>query len=530
MNARAHAPWIVVLALAALVRFVALADLPAPAGDEANWTGWALDLHRGHSAEMPAEASFVSMAFAHILAASFDVFGASSFAARAPSAAAILLAIGVLYAVLAKLGGRRAAFVSSAVLALHPWSVAWSRTAAVPYALALATSTIGACLVALGVARRHGPSLGAGIVVVAVGANFTPLTAATALGAGSFALAKDARFVLRSPFTWAGVALAVASVAPRVLAALHVAHVVSPSVRAVPLATKLAYFGHMVVTELPGEATLRHFGHGATSLTGALVLAAPFVAALVWSATYDVRSTSPTRGLGGFLLIAALVALPVLLAPARLWYLPDVDRERYLFVLLPGLALALGDLAESTAKARRFALALLGVVAIGTARLGLDAARGGGLDHGTDVFAKGEGYRGFRATRDLGSPARHIADELQRHARRGSGIVLADASMRPIGFETVRRFPLSAHGHPAFFFAEAEYFPDPYSYTGDFYFVLWDRRVFARTATTLGARTRNETLRTRMLRDYANVRLVRRYAQPNGAPLIELWRGRRAAR
>jgi hypothetical protein len=66
----------------------------------------------------------------------------------------------------------------------------------------------------------------------------------------------------------------------------------------------------------------------------------------------------------------------------------------------------------------------------------------------------------------------------------------------------------------------------PQSRPGErFFFVLWDDALFAPGYEPQRDVRWNRELRARMNRDYGEVRLVRRFVQPNGSPLFEVWTG-----
>lgn len=523
---RAHLPFFGVTVLAIALHVVRLGDVPSPAGDEGNWTAWALDIQRGEAASLPPDASFVSLAYARLVAVAFGLFGPSATSSRLPNALAILACVVAAYVAFAVRGERRSGLFAAAAFALHPWTLAWGRTAAVPYALALASGLVGALLFEHASRQRHEPMLAAGVVCVALGAHVSPLAVVAAVAAGCLAFAPDRRWVFRSPAFLLGLAVGGALAFPVLRSALEVASQVDAAPRALSTGGKLARFAHMVLGVYSGEATLRHFGSAALPVALAPIVSLPGMIVIGLGAR--VRN-APLATLASAFTGAAWVLLPLLLAPARNWYLPDVDRERYLFVFLPGFLLAIGVAARTDAgRASRITASLtLALLTLASGRLAYDALAGGGPDRGADVFAGGEAYRGFRGVRGARSPLVRVADAIERSLPPHSGVVLAEASLRPLGFELLRRSPPTASGHPRYFFAEAEYYPDPYTFTGDLAFVVYADEAFGDTPGARAALRKSASLRARMRRDYVDVRRVLALAQPNGRPLLELFIGRR---
>lgn len=526
--AKRHGAFVALFAVAALVRFAYLDGIPGPAGDEGNWTTWALDLSRGRDVAMPPEASFVSLGFARLIAFVFGVSGPSFAAARSVNAAASLAAVAAVYAAFIALGYRRGALAAAFVVAFHPWCIAWSRTAAVPYAIALATSSCGASAFVVGLENRRPWLIASGIVVVAFGAHVSPLSVVSALVCGVIALgSSERRAALAHPAIPLALAVAAAIAAGPVVGALHATAAVNPPVRELSIVARSFRYLHMVGTGLSGEATLRHFGGAALPPFAATVSALIPFAGLGIAA---VRRTTVFGLLGVIWVVLGAFSVPIVLAFGRSWYLPNVDCDRYLFAFLPGLAFLAGDLCEGPPfeRERGANAALLLVLVIASLRLSVDAMIGGGPDRGVDVFADGGSYRGFRSSASHRAPAELVADLIARELPRGSGVVLAEAAQRPVGFALARRFAPGKTGLPRYFVVEAEYFPDPYTHSGQLAFVVYARSVF--DAEDDASEARSLELRERMIRDYENVRLIGVVDQPNGAPLLEVYRARRPDR
>ena len=129
------------LLLALALRLPALERLPTPCGDEGNWAWYGRELAAGRAVALEPDARFVSLAFARLIAASISLFGSSFQAVRAPLVLGAALSMLGAYALGAGLRRRELGLAVAALLATHPWAVLWSRTATVPYALALGTMT-----------------------------------------------------------------------------------------------------------------------------------------------------------------------------------------------------------------------------------------------------------------------------------------------------------------------------------------------------------------------------------------------------
>jgi len=525
-----HGALLALAAVAIGVRFAWIGAIPGPAGDEANWANWALALHRHQPVDMPTEASFVSLAFARLIAFAFEVAGPSFAVARSVNAVASLLAVIAIYAAFRSIGRPRAAIVSAAFLAVHPWCVAWSRTAAVPYAIALATSVVGASSFVVGIERRKPRLVALGIIVVAFGAHVSPLTIVSALACASLVIAPEHRYLLKQPSTYVALAIGAAIAVMPALGALHAASTVSAPERSISILGRVLRYSHMVGTGLAGEATLRHFGHAALPVPVASLTAIVPIAAIALSCR---RDASTVGRLGLAWLGLGVVLVPLVLSQGRQWYLPDIDRERYLFALLPGLAFVVGEVSDaSRTRGMRIAgAAVVALVAVATVRLSVDAFRGGGPDRGSDVFAGGEAYRGFRGSDVLRAPVESVADIILAELPEYSGIVLSEAALRPISFAVLRRLSPGRGGLPRYFFAESEYYPDPYTHSGSLAFVVYAERLFPVDGPTSAyGEHENRRLRERMYRDYADVRRIGVVRQPNGEPLIEVFRAERPPR
>jgi 4-amino-4-deoxy-L-arabinose transferase-like glycosyltransferase len=389
------------LGLAMALRLWGLSWLPSPAGDEGNWASYGRLILRGEPASLDAQAAFVSMLYAYLIAGSMWVFGEGFFAARLVNATAALVALVGSYAILARLGNRRAGLAVAALLALHPWSVAYSRICSVPYALALATMLLGCLVFVAGLRERRVGLVAVAIQVLALGAHFSPLTVVGPAACAVYCLVGRQFWVFRRWATYASVAVAGLHVFPVVRGALGVAR------RSVDLDhfsrfwAKLGNYLHMVGTGLGGEATLRHFTNLALPPWPALVVAVPVVLVVVAASTPRGRQATPLGGFGVVYLLIGLVLTPLVLAPGRDWQLPANHQDRYLFALFPGFLMCAANAACYPRRWVRVVLAGF-VVWLGLAGCGRFAwayLASHGVDHGEFVFDGGGGLSGLAGQR-----------------------------------------------------------------------------------------------------------------------------------
>jgi hypothetical protein len=374
------------LAVALALRVPWLGAVPNPCGDEGNWPLLGLSLSRGVAASLPPDAGFVSTAFAWLIAGSFTLLGPTFLAAR------LVLVAGLLAAVtLAATRLRRApALALAAVLLLHPWSVAWSRTASVPYALSLGFAALGPLLWYSAVQARSLAAMVVAAQCLGLAFHFSPLAALPTLACALWTLLPGQREVLRARSSWAAVAAGAVHLLPLVR-----------GIAAVPRGTaatsapgRLVDAARMMVADLSGAATLRHFA-GATVRVELLAAAALLVVAALGA---RAAWRDPLGRFAALSLAVALVGLPLMLAPARAWSMPTVDADRYGFVLLAPWALGCAAWARSQPVR---AVLLPGALALAmTAALAAHFAYGGGPDLGLRVADGGGRYRGWQVARE----------------------------------------------------------------------------------------------------------------------------------
>lgn len=486
-----------IMAVALAGRLPSLGEFPGIAGDEGNWALLADAAARGAWPSLPPEAAFVTPLFAWILAP----------AAWASLTWASLRAVPALLVSAACVGvramgesplGPRGARAAALLLALHPWSVLWSRSVSVPYALSLVCATLGP--LALLEARRRGGATRAVLAwqLVGVGVHFSPL-ALVPLGLATL-WAWRARWRTAVP---AALGLAhLAAVLPGVLAVPAHARV-GGSTALLPGALSAA---RMIVAQLSGVATVRHVA-GASRVAEVLGAA---VALGVVAAAVRARSSWAVRA-SLLYLVAAAVALPLMLVPARAWSMPTVDAERYGFVVLAPFVLLVGAVA---ARGRRglavAAAALVGCALAPDARLLLHARGAGPVDLGLSVAGGGGRYRGWQRPQGGGA----LVDRAFEAARRDAGgapavIRYDDYAFHAIRLRTLRRADTGVR----------HAFGDAAPRPGErVYHLLWRAEVFAPAFAPWGlAQAQRDAWHRRR-----SLRRVEAWRAMNGAPLCEL--------
>jgi hypothetical protein len=493
--------------------------MPSPAGDEGNWTLYGLRLMKGQPAELAEEAAFVSLLYAHMIAAAMRVVGADFLAARLLGTLAVLACIVVGYLVLDRLGSRRAGLALAALVAFHPWSVLYSRIASVPYALAFAVVTIGPLLFVAGLRQRRPLLVGTGVLVTSLGAHFSPLTLVAAAACALVALAQPNRWVLRQPALYAAGVVAALHALPVVRAAAGVAGALALPEQPEPFTRKLWGYVHMMGTGLAGEATLRHFTNTAMPAAAASALLLPVAAIAIVALRRDVRSRSVLGGFGALYLLVGLVVAPLILAPGREWHLPANHMDRYLFALLPGFALAFADVAAVGRRGAWIAGAMSAWMLLGcTGRAAAQFLFSHGVDHGELIFDGGGGYRGWLVSDRPRATMFEIRDTILQQTRGGPATLLvADRVFIPMTFAT--------DGTPVAVF-DVRRAGIPHRTDAPYFFVVWPDEVLSIGSPPTAPRKyvgSNEALRARVNAFFGRVQLVRRFVQRDGAPLLELW-------
>jgi hypothetical protein len=270
----------------------------------------------------------------------------------------------------------------------------------------------------------------------------------------------------------------------------------------------------MLLIGVPGESTLRYFTNHALPFWPAAIAAALLCALVVGAAmSRTVRVTTPLAGFGVTVLACGALFLPLALAPGRLWYLPTIDGDRYLFVLLPGLALCVGALLQSgRSQALLAAGVTLLVLLIASVRLLVPLAFGHGTPRGLTVLGGGECWRGWLTTQDHEAPANVLA------------ALAAETDAAAVLYEG---FPLQTM---QFAFAERPLLYTSLrdraaweSTTGRFLVVLWSAESLDPAAAA--HQVRHNHARRKLLRGhgFSGLALERTIRQPDGTPLLEVW-------
>lgn len=535
------------LAVGVLLRVPYLGSMPTPAHDEGNWGLIAWRIYLGRGADMPADARFVSPLFAHLEALAYRVHGHPSFAAgRAVLVVGLLLGALVAMVQCARARMYRAGAVVVAALCVHPWCVLFTRVTPAPYPLSL---VLGVCtsLFALRVFGDAGPRTKARAWVETIalgqlfslGFHFSPLAVLPGLAAGLWALgSRERRGRALSWPTLASVLLAGAHVLPIAREALVVAARgnTRPSDPFGFFRYKLENYVRVCVGGLTGESTVRDFTNAALGSAGewaasiAAVAVVAYALAPVREGEIAQEKSSEVRArVRGLVSLArcnmavALVGMPLMLLPARQWHLGAVDAERYLFALLIPAVLALGALAERGVRGRVVAWAACAyLLAVPTARSARFFLYGGGPDYGLPVQSGGGAGRRWKVTTEreaLPVLMRREAERASREAGARAVFVINDYTLHPLYFANVGDGyeVLQPRG-------DGTLAPRP----GMLHvFVRWSEGVFAPGFDPQYMVRDNERLAELMRGPgFEPARLLKRYTQPNGAPLLELWAAR----
>ncbi|MFO0650971.1 MAG: hypothetical protein U0326_32395 [Polyangiales bacterium] len=519
---RSRATLLSLVLLALALRLPWLGAIPNPAGDEGNWAMLALRLSRGLDAALPPDAAFVTTAFARLIAWSFRLFGPSFASARAVLVAALALTV---IAVARWCERPREALAIGLVVALHPWSVMWSRTVCVPYALALSLGVVGplAWLDALRTRRWWSVLLASQLLGAAM--HFSPLAL---IPIGACAL-----WALHQRLSWRLVPVALsgfAHVVPMLVAGAGVVRGYDgrPRHHFTRFAERVYVYLRTVLGSIDGEATLRHVTGHELPLAPELLVAAAVIAVLALSARRAPDDTPPARDLSRYAALhmaIALIGLPVILSPARPWNLPAIDAERYGFVVVAPFALALGALAERRTRAHLVAwIAVAWLALVPTVRLATSLLAGGSADRGFYTLAGGGGYRGWRTPRERVAMPYLIRDEVDRLRHGGPAhVVMADYTWHPIHM-------VRAIGRWRWGVTDITKGPLPERIGVPHLFVVWSDGAFDPSYTPRSVVDDNDRLRAMMHTSaFAGLRRVRTFLQPDGTPLCELWAATRVA-
>lgn len=477
-----------------------LGAVPGVAGDEANWALYAHAVAQGVRVRLTPDAAFVTELYAHLLAPAVRLAGLSWAALRAVNVAAVVIACLGVRLLGARVAGPAAGRAMALVFALHPWSVLWSRTLSAPYALALCGLGLGSLALLAAHAGRSRALAFAGWQGLGLTLHFTPLGIPWITGC--FLATARARWR-----PWWAVALGSLHALCIVRGALGVARTTAAA--STPLPRGLFRALRMLVAQLTGASSVRHLAglSLAQEIAGCLGLAALTVGA--WRARRE-----PAVRHAALALLAAVVATPVMLAPARQWSMPTIDADRYGVAVLAPLALLLGAMVASAARgARVTAWAFVAWLGYGTAVLGAHASRGGGGDLGLEVARGGGRYRGWQRPAAGGTLVDRAYEAVVRDAR-GAPAVIA---YQDYALHAIRARTLTGDHRLRHRFGEPD--PRPGERT---YWLLWHDAAFAPGYAPGAFADAQKALRRRVI-DAGSV-LVADWRTPAGTPLAELRR------
>ncbi len=308
---RSRATLLALVFLALALRLPWLGAIPNPAGDEGNWAWYGLELLEHRPVALHPDARFVSMAFARMIALAYALLGPSFAAARSVLVVGVTSAVVASWALARRLSLARAALAIAATLALHPWSIIWSRTVCVPYALALSLGVVGplAWLDALRTRRWWAVLLASHLVCAAM--HFSPL-ALVPIGACSlWALYKRLPLKL-VPVALTGLAHAIPFVTSA-LAAMRVGSQTVPPLRE-PLIERLSTMCAMLLGDLAGTSSAAHL---AGCSRWELRLGASLAFAFAVGVFAHARRGGERARFAALHLALAFAVTPLLLVPAR---------------------------------------------------------------------------------------------------------------------------------------------------------------------------------------------------------------------
>lgn len=504
----------VVLLLGAALRLPGLAWLPAVNGDEGNWGAFARQLAETGTLEFPAAYRGNSPAFAYLLGVVFKVVGVGVVSLRIATPVLLLGVCAACFWLLRAAGKPRAGVAVAAVLAVHPWSVLWSRTAAVPYALAMALWTLAALAIWVGVRERCRSRVSLGVVGFALAAHLSPLVVIGTVPCAALLAIPRYRWVIRDRRVWAAVLVAVLLVAP--LPWWMSQSEVPPASPPATLVGGLLSLARMLAGGLVGEATLRHFTDAALSVGRSTALGLVALTALAAGVLWRGRRGDGLGLFGLAQLGAAAVLLPVLLSSARAWHLPTIDAERYVFVLVPGLSLALGGVAEQPGRVVRWWMpAAFGVMLlVASTRALVPLAWGHGIYRGPEVVNGGACYYGWLTSGERRTPLAQVAQVVSD--KRASTVLYDGYALRALAW-------LLPEGSAAVQFADTRAWRGR---RGTFVFVIWSRAAMDPAGSGFVSRA---AYMRRLLGAgaFGDTQLERRLHQPDGTPLLEIWSARR---
>jgi hypothetical protein len=524
-------------------------DVPSASGDEGNWMAMGLRIHRGLPTRLPADARFVTTAFARMIAMSYRVAGVSIGAARGTQGVSVLAGLVLVIALAARARATLMGLAACAMLATHPWTVWWCRSVVAPYPVALSLATVGPIAWVLATQRygaaeiphareawrRHLWLVLAG-QLLALELHFTPFAILPLIACGLWSFVTQAgRRSLRTPGPYLALVAALVHALPIARSALQVvaSHGQQSGSRFTDFQERLYNLLRSLADGFSGEQTLRDYvGDNVDASLGWTLSRGVTVAllALAWGlaacpplAREQDREGSASVALRRFAAMyfpMALLAFPFVLAPARDWWLATIDNERYLFALLAPAALLLGAGVQRAPRTVGLVVALLSAYFV----LGPNARavryywHGGGPDYGYFSAHHGGAYRGYKVLPGPRSVTLAIHERCV-HASRGRRATLAfdDYAFHPV------RVLLRIKPEPRM---DSVYLRDAELPAGRFVCIpVWSPELFPPGHIPATAVSRNEWVRGYIATRLDGARRIESWRQPDGHPLLELWTG-----
>jgi hypothetical protein len=538
---------VLLLACAAFAYWFRVHDVPSASGDEGNWMSMGHRILHGLPTRLGPDSRFVTTAFARMISLSFRLQGVTIGAARATVGAAVLVGLALTYVLAARMKSRSLGLSLVALLALHPWTVWWSRSVVVPYPIALMTAVLGplAWLFATDAyrepapadraarARRHlGLILAAQVLVFAL--HFTPFGLIPFVACALWSLGSpEGRRSLATPGPWLALVGAVLHAIPVALDAFSVASQARPAARFVDFDRRWRNFVRSLVDGWSGEQTLRDYvGDNAYMPLGLTPTRAAVLSVFGLALWFALRRERPTdaarsssadavRRFAPMYLLVSLVCFPLVLAPARDWWLATIDSERYFFVLLaPGALLTASVALRSPRVGAALSTALLVYFALGpNLRAARYFARGGGPDHGYFSAHRGGGYRGYKVLPGPRSMTQALY-EVCRDAARGERMTIA---FNDYAFHPVRVLIRVKPDHHL----DSVYIRDASLPQGRLLCVaVWPTAMFTPGHIPGSAVQQNDWMRDYALRRMDQPQRIAAWTQPNGFALLEVYTGR----
>lgn len=552
MNERRVARWgppsllVLLLAFGAFAFFYRVGDVPSASGDEGNWMALGHRFVHGLPVRLGQDSRFVTTAFARMISLSFRIGGVTIGAARATLGVCVLLGVTLIYALSARIGARALGLSIGALLVTHPWTVWWSRSVVAPYPIPLVSSLLGAMLWVVAIAqyrkratdkrllwKRHFALLVAGQLLV-FALHFSPFGLLALLSCALWALiASDGRKALRTLGPWLSFAAVCLHALPIFLDVVTVVGQAHAGTRLNEWSARWRNLVRSMIDGLSGEQTLRDYvGDNARMPLGvtpsrvvvvALVLAAIGVA-LRRAKQQDETASHEARSLRAFAplyFVVSALCLPLVLAPARDWWLATIDSERYFFAIISPAALLVATLTLSARRAGPALVALLAAYFV----LGPDLRsaryfwREGGADHGYFSAHRGGGYRGYKVLAGPRSATTAIY-EACRDASRGEPMTIA---FNDYAFHPVRVLIRVKPDHHL----NSVYIRDAMLPRGRRLCVpVWPEAMFEPGHIPGFAVENNRWMRNYVLHRMDESQRIAAWSQPNGAPLLEVYVGR----